>query len=275
MTTYAIGDVQGCYRQLKELLMKLNFKSDKDRLWFAGDIVNRGPDSLKVIRFIRSLEGNAITVLGNHDLHLLALAHGFGKQSKKDTLQPILKANDSDAILSWLSHQPLVHYQQKHHVCLVHAGIYPQWSLAEILNYNTEMQTILQGNHASFFFENMYGDKPSKWANDLSGWDRLRFITNCFTRMRYINNDLKLKLKEKGAPGKQDASIHPWFEFERVEKELNIVFGHWSTLSNPQIEHLYPLDTGCLWGGELTALKISKKLKKFISVKCPKTQPII
>jgi len=275
MTTYAIGDVQGCYHQLKELLTKLDFKSDKDKLWFAGDIVNRGPDSLKTIRFIHSLEDNAVTVLGNHDLHLLALAHGFGRQSNIDTLQPILHASDSDSLLNWLTQQPLVHYQQKHHVCLVHAGIYPPWTLSDILNYNTEMQKILQSNQAADFFENMYGDKPAKWANDLIGWDRLRFITNCFTRMRYINDDLKLELKEKGAPEKQNTDIHPWFEFERVEKELNIIFGHWSTLNNPHRKNLYPLDTGCLWGGDLTALKINKKLKKFVRIKCPKTQSVL
>lgn len=274
MATYAIGDIQGCYRQLKELLTKLNFKSDKDTLWFAGDIVNRGPDSLKTIRFIQSLQDNAITVLGNHDLHLLARAHGYGKPSKKDTIQAILNARDSDNLLNWLSQQPLVHYQQKNHVCLVHAGIYPTWSLTEVLNYNAEMQTILQSKNAVDFFENMYGDKPSKWSSDLSDWDRLRFITNCFTRMRYIDDDFNIKLKEKGAPGKQAINIHPWFEFERAEKNLNIVFGHWSTLDNPNQKHLYPLDTGCLWGGELTALKINKKLTKYTTINCPEIQAI-
>ncbi len=274
MSTYAIGDIQGCYRQLKELLININFKSDKDKLWFAGDIVNRGPDSLKTLRFIKSLEDNAISVLGNHDLHLLAIAHNCAKHGKKDTLSPILKARDSDLLLNWLIQRPLVHYQQKHHVCLVHAGIYPSWTITEVLHHASEVEKILKSSNAVNFFENMYGDKPAKWSNDLNGWDRLRFITNSFTRMRYINNDLKLKLKEKGAPGKQEADIHPWFEFERSDEELNIVFGHWSTLTNPKRQHLYPLDTGCLWGGRLTALKINKKLKKTISIKCPKSQPI-
>ncbi len=275
MSTYAIGDIQGCYSQLKELLVKLNFKSDKDQLWFAGDLVNRGPDSLKTLRFIKSLQDNAISVLGNHDLHLLAIAHNCAKPGKKDTLQAIFKARDSDELLNWLLHRPLVHYQKKHHVCLVHAGLFPQWTLTDTLNHAKEIQLILRSSNAIHFFENMYGDKPSRWSDDLSGWDRLRFITNCFTRMRYINTNMKLKLKEKGAPGKQANDIHPWFEFERADKGLNIVFGHWSTLSNPGLENLYPLDTGCLWGGKLTALKISKKLKKLTSVKCPKTQAII
>ena len=275
MATYAIGDIQGCYQQLKELLLKLDFNSDKDKLWFAGDIVNRGPDSLKTIRFIKSLEDNAITVLGNHDLHLLALANGRGKQGKKDTIEPILKAKDSDNLLNWLIHRPLVHYQKKNHVCLVHAGIYPDWTLEQILNNAAEMENILRGPKSHEFFHHMYGDKPRKWSDDLTGWDRLRFITNCLTRMRYIKNNTKLCLKEKGAPGKQDIGIDPWFELERREKDLNIVFGHWSTLKDPKQAHLYPLDTGCLWGGKLTALKINHKLKKRISIKCPKSQPVI
>ena len=274
MATYAIGDIQGCYQQLKELLLKLDFKSDKDKLWFAGDIVNRGPYSLKTIRFIKSLEENAITVLGNHDLHLLAIANGHKKQGKKDTIQPILEASDSDVLLDWLLHRPLVHYQKKNHICLVHAGVYPDWSLKQILNYSKEMETILQGPKSHEFFHHMYGDKPRKWSNGLTGWDRLRFITNCFTRMRYINDDLKLCLKEKGAPGKKDDHIHPWFAFEREEEDLNIVFGHWSTLTDPKEKHFYPLDTGCLWGGKLTALKINSKLKNRTAINCPKSQPI-
>jgi len=274
MATYAIGDIQGCYKQLKELLVKLDFNSDKDKLWFAGDIVNRGPDSLKTIRFIKSLEDNAVTVLGNHDLHLLAIANGRKKQGKKDTIQPILESHDSDILLDWLLHRPLVHYQEKNHICLVHAGIYPDWSLKQTLSYSKEMERVLQGPKSHEFFHHMYGDKPKKWSNDLSGWDRLRFITNCFTRMRYINDDLKLCLKEKGAPGNKDEHIHPWFAFEREAKDLNIVFGHWSTLTDPQVKHFYPLDTGCLWGGKLTALKINSKLKKRTAIKCPKTLSI-
>jgi len=275
MATYAIGDVQGCYSQLKELLVKLEFNSDKDKLWFAGDIINRGPDSLKTIRFIKSLEDNAVTVLGNHDLHLLAIANGRKKQSKRDTVQAILDARDSDVLLDWLIHRPLVHYQKKNHICLVHAGIYPDWNLEQTLSYSKELENVLQGPKSHEFFHHMYGDKPKKWSNELTGWDRLRFITNCFTRMRYINDDLKLCLKEKGAPGKKDDHIHPWFAFEREEEDLNVVFGHWSTLTDPKEKHFYPLDTGCLWGGKLTALKINSKLKKRTAIKCPKTLSVI
>lgn len=275
MATYAIGDIQGCFHQLKELLVKLDFRSDKDQVWFAGDIVNRGPDSLKTIRFIKSLEDNAITVLGNHDLHLLAVANGRRKQGRKDTIQDILEAKDSEQLLNWLIHRPLMHYQEKNNVCLVHAGIHPSWSTKQALEYAAEVEAILQSSKAHEFFHHMYGDKPGKWSSNLTGWDRLRFITNSFTRMRYIRDDLKLCLKEKGAPGKQGGDIRPWFELESTDRDLNIVFGHWSTLKDPKLKNLYPLDTGCLWGGKLTALKINHKMKKSISIKCPKSQPII
>jgi len=275
MSTYAIGDVQGCFTQLKDLLKKLDFKSDKDKLWFAGDIINRGPKSLKTIRFIKSLEENAITVLGNHDLHLLAVANGHRKQGKKDTIQEILDATDSQSILDWLIQRPLLHYQSKHHVCMSHAGLFPDWTIDQALSYASEVEDILTGYKSHEFFHHMYGDKPSKWSTKLSGWDRLRFITNAFTRMRYLRTDMKLSLKEKGAPGKQSDNIKPWFEFNRPDNNLNIVFGHWSTLKNPKIDHLHPLDTGCLWGGELTALKISSKMKKRIILDCPQSKPII
>jgi len=275
MSTYAIGDVQGCFTQLKELLIKLEFKSDKDKLWFAGDIVNRGPDSLKTIRFIKSLEDNAVTVLGNHDLHLLAVANGRKKQSRKDTIQDILNAADSQKLLDWLIQRPLLHYQQKHHVCMSHAGLFPGWTLDQALANAAEVEKVLQSSKAHEFFHHMYGDKPSKWSDHLEGWDRLRFITNSFTRMRYLRDDKKLSLKEKGAPDKQADSIHPWFVFEKADENLNILFGHWSTLKNPNIDFLHPLDTGCLWGGKLTALKVSKKMSHSTSVKCPQSKPFI
>ncbi len=275
MSIYAIGDVQGCFSQLKALLRELDFKSDKDKLWFAGDIVNRGPDSLKTIRFIKSLEDNAVTVLGNHDLHLLAVANGHKKQSEKDTIQDILNAADSQKLLDWLIQRPLLHYQEKHHVCMSHAGLFPEWTLDQALANAAEVEKVLQSSKADEFFHHMYGDKPNKWSDHLEGWDRLRFITNSFTRMRYLRDDMKLSLKEKGAPDKQADNIHPWFVFEKADENLNILFGHWSTLKNPNIDFLHPLDTGCLWGGKLTALKVSKKMSHRTSVKCPQSKPVI
>jgi len=276
MAIYAIGDIQGCYDQLQQLLEKIEFNSNKDKLWFAGDIVNRGPHSLETLRFIRSLGDRAVTVLGNHDLHLLAVANGRGKQGKKDTIKDILEAPDRDKLLDWLIHRPLMHYDNKLDICMVHAGIYPNWSIKKALGYASEVEAILQSTKSHEFFHHMYGDKPHKWSEKLKGWDRLRFITNAFTRMRYCDYNGNLSLRDKGAPGKQPPGVLPWFHIlDRKAKDNKIIFGHWSTLTNPDIENLYPLDTGCLWGGELTAIKVNKKMKKIFSISCPKSQAII
>ena len=275
MATYAIGDVQGCFKQLQLLLKQINFNPDKDKLWFAGDIVNRGPNSLKTLRFIRDLGDNAITVLGNHDLHLLAIANGRGKQGRKDTIKDILQAPDRELLLDWLKQRPLLHYDEDLDTCLVHAGIYPQWNIEQAVQRAREVESVLRGKKAHEFFHHMYGDKPPRWSDHLKGWDRLRFITNVFTRMRYCDKKGRLSLKEKGAPGNQLKGIRPWFNIKnRQTQETNIIFGHWSTLDDPQIEHLYPLDTGCLWGGKLTALKVNKKMNKRYQLQCPQSQAI-
>ncbi len=275
MAIYAIGDIQGCFKQLQELLEKLQFNADKDKLWFAGDIVNRGPHSLETLRFIKSLGNTAITVLGNHDLHLLAVANGRGKQGKKDTIKDILEAPDREKLLDWLIHRPLMHYDKKLDVCMVHAGIYPDWSIKKALGYASEVEATLQSTKSHEFFRHMYGDKPPRWSKDLKGRDRLRFITNAFTRMRYCDYKGNLSLRDKGAPGKQPPGVLPWFHIlDRKAVDARIIFGHWSTLSNPEVENLYPLDTGCLWGGKLSAIKVNKKMKKIVSVDCPKSQPI-
>ena len=209
MAIYAIGDVQGCFDELQILLKQVNFKSDKDILWFAGDIINRGPQSLETLRFIKSLDANAVTVLGNHDLHTLAVANGRGKQGKKDTIKEILEAPDRDKLLDWLTQRPLMHYDQHLNVCLVHAGIHPQWSAEQALGHAREVEAVLQGAKSHEFFHHMYGDKPPKWSDKLDGWDRLRFITNVFTRMRYCDEKGRLSLRDKGAPGNQPNGIIP------------------------------------------------------------------
>ncbi|MDH5734904.1 MAG: symmetrical bis(5'-nucleosyl)-tetraphosphatase [Gammaproteobacteria bacterium] len=276
MTIYAIGDVQGCFQQLQQLLDKLGFDSNNDNLWFAGDIINRGPDSLATLRFIKSLGDSAITVLGNHDLHLLAVANGRRKQGKKDTIKDILSAPDREELLDWLLHRPLIHYDHKLDICLVHAGIYPHWSIEQSLNYASEVENILRGKKHHEYFHHMYGDKPPKWSEHLKGWDRLRFITNVFTRMRYCMDDGHLDLKDKSSPGSQQSDVIPWFDHpERKTENTSIIFGHWSTLTDPGKERLYPLDTGCLWGGKLTALKIDQQnTRQRISIECPQVKPI-
>ncbi|MDH5571768.1 MAG: symmetrical bis(5'-nucleosyl)-tetraphosphatase [Gammaproteobacteria bacterium] len=275
MSIYAIGDVQGCYDELQRLLDKLKFDPTQDKLWFAGDIINRGPKSLKTIRFVKSLGDNATTVLGNHDLHLLAIANGRGKQGKKDTINKILKADDREELLHWLLHRPLMHYDNEHNISLTHAGIYPLWSIDEAISYAAEIESVLRGDKSHEFFHHMYGDKPKGWSNHLKGWDRLRFITNAFTRMRYCDLDGHLLLRDKGKPGNQPDGVIPWFNHPgHTEKDCRVVFGHWSTLANPEIDNLYPIDTGCLWGGKLTALKINRKLGTIKQVDCPQNQPV-
>lgn len=275
MAIYAIGDVQGCFSELQTLLKQINFNSDTDILWFAGDIINRGPHSLETLRFIKSLDGNAVTVLGNHDLHTLAVANGRGKQGKKDTIKEILEAPDRDILLDWLIHRPLMHYDPKLNVSLVHAGIHPQWTIEQALARAGEVEAVLQGSKSHEFFHHMYGDKPPKWSDKLDGWDRLRFITNVFTRMRYCDEKGRLSLRDKGAPGNQPDGIIPWFNVKK-RKTVNtrIIFGHWSTLPNPKIENLYPLDTGCLWGGKLSAIKVDENMNNLIQIECPQAQPI-
>ena len=276
MATYAIGDVQGCFDQLQTLLHTLHYKPDEDILWFVGDIVNRGPDSLKTLRFIHSLGDRAVTVLGNHDLHLLAIAYSNNRPNKKDTFADILAAADRDELMQWLRHRPLIHHDAKLNMCMVHAGIHPEWSIADALRYAHEVETLLQSKYIGEFLSHMYGDKPDTWSNDLVGWDRLRFITNVFTRMRYLHKDTAaLSLKEKSALGTQADYLTPWFSAnQRKTDNLPIVFGHWSTLTNPGLKNIYPIDTGCLWGGKLSALRLDASPLNVIAIDCPQSRAI-
>lgn len=231
MAVYAMGDIQGCYAELMALLEKIQFDASADQLWFTGDLVNRGPESLRVLRFVRELNERtpnaAITVLGNHDLHLLAVAAGKSQQHRSDTLDEILDAPDRDILLDWLRHQPLLHHDAALGVTLIHAGLPPQWTLAEAQQYAAEVETVLQSEQHAEFFAHMYGDQPNRWQDDLTGWDRLRFMTNCFTRLRYCDANGRLEMQAKGAPGSQAAGDMPWFEVAgRQSSENQFVFGH-------------------------------------------------
>jgi bis(5'-nucleosyl)-tetraphosphatase (symmetrical) len=261
MAVYAIGDIQGCYDELLELLANLRFDREHDRLWFVGDLVNRGPKSLETLRFVQGLGQNAITVLGNHDLHLLAAAHGIRPDSiDGDTLEPILAAPDRDALIDWLRHQPLLHYDGELGYLMVHAGLPPQWDLKLAQRCAGEVETVLRGDRLESFLSRMYGNKPKQWSTELDGWDRLRFIINCFTRMRYCDRNGRLDLKSSGPPGSQPEGYYPWFEIPaRASGDLNIIFGHWSTLRPSDTPGVYPIDQGCLWGGQLTALRIDTR----------------
>lgn len=271
MAIYAIGDVQGCYDPMRRLLDRIGFDPGKDRLWFVGDLVNRGPDSLKVLRFVKSLGDRAVVVLGNHDLHLLARGEGQTRNARKDNLDDILTAPDRDEVLTWLRHRPLMHHDADRRFAMVHAGLPPQWDLPLALACARELEAVLRGSDYRGFLAAMYGDEPSIWSADLAGMDRLRFITNCLTRMRYCDPSGRLDLSAKGHPGTQPAGTLPWFRIPwRGARAERIVFGHWSTLKWLAEDNVWSLDTGCLWGGHLTAIRIRrKKVIQRYEVECP------
>jgi bis(5'-nucleosyl)-tetraphosphatase (symmetrical) len=270
MAVYAIGDVQGCFDELLALLDRIGFDPGTDRLWFAGDLVNRGPKSLETLHFIRDLGDTAVSVLGNHDLHLLAAAHGHPIDHDDHTLDAILAAPDRDELIDWLRHQPLLHHDGQLGFTMVHAGLPPQWNLDLAGRCAREVEAVLQGDRTADFITRMYGNKPKRWSEDLEGWDRLRFIVNCLTRMRFCDRDGKLEFKCKGAPGKQRKGYYPWFDIPwRASRDMNIVFGHWSTLRTYDAPGIFPIDTACLWGGALTALRIDTGQPQRLELDCP------
>lgn len=258
MTTYAIGDVQGCHDELLALLDAVQFDPARDRAVFVGDLVNRGPKSLEVLRLARGMGESAVTVLGNHDLHLLAVAHG-GRSGRRDTLNPVLGASDCDELLDWLSQQPLAWQHAATGTLLVHAGLPPQWSAAQALDLAAEACQVIAGPQGPRFFARMYGDEPARWKPRLRGTDRLRFVVNSLTRLRYCDASGAMDLRPKMGPGQQPAGLMPWFQVPgRASRDTPIAFGHWSTLGCVHWpEHrVYGLDTGCVWGGRLTALAL-------------------
>jgi bis(5'-nucleosyl)-tetraphosphatase (symmetrical) len=256
MAIFVIGDVQGCCDELELLISALRFNADKDQLWFVGDLVNRGPKSLETLRLVKSLGNSAICVLGNHDLHLLALAHNPATPITDAWLKPILKANDRDDLLAWLRHLPLAHYDEQLDTLLVHAGIAAEWSVDDALKLAGEVERTLQSELAGDFLTAMYGSKPARWSDTLEGIDRLRFITNCLTRIRYCRHNGELNFDEKQAPGKQAEGLLPWFDLPGRVTTSRIAFGHWSTLGLMQRQGLLAVDTGCVWGGTLTAVRL-------------------
>lgn len=259
---YAIGDIQGCYDGLMRLLEKISFDDKIDRLWFVGDLVNRGPSSLAVLRFIKNLPIKPQITLGNHDLYLLTLIYLHDKSpKKKDTVSCILNAEDTEEIGDWLKNQSILHYDSKLNIVMSHAGIPPIWSLEEALNHAQELEQTLRGPGFKSFLIEMLGDKPSFWQNDLIGNPRLRLICNYFTRMRYCYIDGSLDLKYKGLIKKSPKNILPWFKVpNRKTIQAEIVFGHWASLgiTNPS-STIHAIDTGFIWGGAMTALRLQDK----------------
>ncbi len=259
MATYAVGDLQGCLTPLRCLLQRVAFDPTQDRLWLVGDLVNRGPQSLETLRYLYAMRDCLTCVLGNHDLHLLAVAHDIERLKKSDTLREILEAPDRDQLLDWLRRQKLVHYDAERDIALVHAGIPPQWSLKQALQRAAEVEEALRDDsRLPLFLDGMYGNQPTRWSSELHGASRLRVITNYFTRMRFCSADGTLDLKSKEGPGQAPPGYAPWFSHPRRKtRGQKIIFGHWAALEGRCHEPgLFALDTGCVWGGAMTLLNI-------------------
>lgn len=263
MAHYAIGDIQGCYQEFIELLDLIKFNPNTDQLWLVGDLVNRGPQSLQTIEIIRELGNSAMCVLGNHDLHLLAVHYGTVKLvPSDDTFTDILSAPNCQELIDWLAHRPLLHYDADLNFLMVHAGLAPQWTLEQAQNYAREVETVLQSREREDYLKNMYGNQPDIWNDDLSGWDRLRVITNYFTRVRYCDPTGKMDFKHKGNQAPEGYT--PWYKVPgRQTTQQRIVYGHWAALGGKSdTENVFAIDTGCVWGGSLTALRL-EDLKRF------------
>jgi bis(5'-nucleosyl)-tetraphosphatase (symmetrical) len=255
MSTYAIGDLQGCFLTLEALLAKIKFNPAQDRLWFVGDLVNRGAGSLECLRFVMNLGSRATVVLGNHDLHLLAIAEGVAKTKALDTLDDILHAPDRDVLLAWLRNQKLLHVEGK--FAMVHAGLLPQWSWHQSLALAGEVEIMLRGKYYRHFLENMYGNNPDEWRDDLAGDGRLRVILNAMTRMRAITADGRMNLKFKSGLAEMPKDLLPWFTVPHTRgDEITVLAGHWSALGLHVTSNFIGLDSGCVWGRELTAMRL-------------------
>jgi len=267
MSTYVVGDIQGCLQPLKCLLKKVSFNPDKDVLWSVGDIVNRGPRCLKTLRFLYDMRDNLVLVLGNHDLHLLAVAAGVRPPNRSDTLEKILKAPDKEKLLTWLLHRPLLHHE--HGFTLVHAGIPPQWSIEEAASRAREVEAVLQSPACIEFFKHMYGNEPLVWSDELTGMTRLRVITNYLTRMRFCTSQGVLDLDSKGpSPDLGKVAVSAWFSHPRRKTAKDrILFGHWASIEG-QTDHpnAIGLDTGCVWGGALSLYEL--ETGRWISCQC-------
>lgn len=255
MARYAIGDLQGCYDALRALLDRIAFDPAQDQLWLVGDLVNRGPASLEVLRFVRSLGAAAVTVLGNHDLHLLSLIHAGRAPKARDTLGAILNAPDCAELADWLRSRALLHRDPDDGLVMVHAGLAPQWSIPQAQALAGEVEQVLRGPDHAAFYPHMYGDQPAQWSDDLRGEGRLRAITNFLTRVRMVDRTGGFDSSHSGPPHPAPPGLVPWFDHpERRSREQRIVIGHWSALGLQVRPDLLALDTGCVWGQSLTAV---------------------
>ena len=268
MATYAIGDLQGCFDPLQELLDEIGFRESADHLWFVGDLVNRGPQSLEILRFVKSLGDRAICVLGNHDLHLLMVAEGHAKVHREDTLETILEARDRDELLTWLRGVPLMHADGEY--AMVHAGLLPAWSVGTALDLAREVEHALHGSDWRALMAEMYGNRPDHWDNALSGYDRLRVIINAMTRMRVCTQDGRMEFSHKGPIEDIPPGYLPWFAVPgRKSAKATVICGHWSAIGLLEQKNLLALDSGCLWGGRLTAVRLEDRRTYQVSCRKP------
>jgi bis(5'-nucleosyl)-tetraphosphatase (symmetrical) len=255
MATYAIGDLQGCFDELQALLKKIKFDPKKDKLWFAGDLVNRGPKSLECVRFVKSLGNSAVTVLGNHDLS--CLAKWYCKKPPPIKLRKLFNAKDAKHLMHWLQKQPLAYYDKEFDTLMVHAGVPPAWSLSQTMLAASELKMVLNSKRAKNFYQHMYGNQPDSWKSGLKGNKRLRYITNALTRMRWCTKQGALDLDCKASPSSKPKNLLPWFEFERELALPKVIFGHWAALmGNTGSKQFIGVDTGCVWGHYLTAYRL-------------------
>lgn len=259
MATYAVGDVQGCYDSLRRLLDSAAFDPAQDHLWLAGDLVNRGPHSLATLRFVKSLGSSAVAVLGNHDLHLLASAQGLRPASKKDTFSEVLEAPDARELLNWVRHWPLLHCALGYSLC--HAGIPPIWTLQQAQQLAQEVEAQLRSDAYGAFLQEMYGNQPDTWSDDLTGTARWRLITNYFTRMRFCSAQGQLNLTDKESAEQSPAGFAPWFSLPHAALDAPILFGHWAALEGRSTHpNAIALDTGCVWGKQLSMLRLEDRV---------------
>ncbi len=263
MATWAIGDVQGCFDELSALVSRIRFDAARDVLWFVGDLVNRGPKSLETLRYVRGLGDGARVVLGNHDLHLVCRAEGLWKRREDDTLDAVLDAADGRELVAWLRTRPLMHVEG--HYAMLHAGLLPGWSIAHACACAREVEAALAAPGYRDFLAHMYGSEPSRWRDSLSGWERLRAIVNVFTRMRFTTADNDIEVRTKGE--KPPPGYRPWYELREAGEDATIVCGHWSTQGLKVLPQMLAIDTGCVWGGALTAVRLEDR--EIVQLPCP------
>ena len=278
MALYCIGDIQGCDDAFAQLLQTVDFSASRDTLYVLGDLVNRGPKSAQVLRRCMQAGDSMRALLGNHDLHLLAASQGLRRQSKRDTLAQVLDAPDRDALLDWLRQQPLVRLHtnaKSEQLLMVHAGVLPQWTVQDCLHLNREVQTVLQNADFARFLQNMYGNLPDRWSADLQGDDRLRCIVNAFTRLRFCSAEGVMDFDSAESADQAPEGLMPWFDVPgRASADTAMAFGHWSTVGHINRPNLLAMDTGCVWGGCLSMMRIGESMheRELIQQQCPQAQ---